>query len=73
MLFNCTNCGSAVELHHAPSKGDPTSGEAWVCMKCPEIVCTHCYVEHSTKHHPELYRPKTGSTGGGKKKHKHKK
>lgn len=73
MQINCPNCSSAVQQHRPPVKNDPGAGEAWVCFKCPEIICVCCYIQHNEKAHPEVYSLKSQPTGGGKKNKKGKK
>lgn len=73
MNINCPNCGHVVEQHRQPAKNDPGAGEAWVCFKCPLIVCVNCYIQHNEKAHPEVYDPKKRPTEGSKKNKKGKK
>lgn len=54
MKIACPTCDSQVELKGAPVRGNANDGsEAWVCLKCPAVVCIDCYHEHSRKQHPE--------------------
>lgn len=73
MQLNCPNCNSAVQQHRPPAKNDPEAGEAWVCFRCPSVVCVCCYVSHNEGAHPEVYGLKSQPTGGSKKKQKGKK
>jgi len=73
MQINCPNCNAAVEQHRPPVRNDPGGGEAWVCFKCPVVICICCYIDHNQKAHPELYALKKPPTEGGKKNKKKKK
>lgn len=68
MLIKCPSCDHLVEVTTPPSRDDPHN-DAWVCFKCPAVVCAWCYVQHNEKQHPEVYQP----TKGGKKNKKGKK
>ena len=47
------------------------NSEAWVCLKCPVVVCVWCYHDHTAKDHPQAYQVQP--TGGGQKNKKGKK
>lgn len=37
-------------------RGNAADGsDAWVCLRCPAIVCVDCYMNHTEKAHPECY------------------
>lgn len=73
MQISCPNCGNLVEQRRPPSKNDAGAGDAWVCWKCPSIVCVGCYVQHNAKAHGEVYSHKSQPTKGSKKNSKGKK
>lgn len=55
MVINCPTCQNPVELKSAPVRGHANDGsEAWICLKCPAIVCIDCYHGHVQKQHPEM-------------------
>jgi hypothetical protein len=55
MNIPCPTCGSQVELNSSPIRGPANDGsEAWVCLKCPAIVCVDCYHGHVRKQHLEM-------------------
>lgn len=55
MKIPCPTCGSEVELKSQPIRGPAGDGsDAWVCLKCPAIVCIDCYHQHSQQKHPEM-------------------
>jgi len=58
MQVACPTCSKEVELNGPPVRGpDQRGNKAWECMKCPAIVCVHCYHVHNKKEHPKLYEP----------------
>ena len=74
MQISCPNCSEPIEQNSAPVRGPVHDGsEAWVCLKCPTVVCVGCYHTHTAKEHPEAYQPHKRPTKGGKKNKKHKK
>jgi hypothetical protein len=73
MQIKCPSCCEQVEQHRPPSRGDANAGDAWVCMRCPVVVCVACYTQHNRAAHGALYGPKGQPTGGGKKNSKGKK
>lgn len=55
MIIKCPSCGHDVEVRSAPIRGHANDGsEAWVCLRCPAIVCVCCYHEHGAKKHREM-------------------
>ena len=73
MQINCPTCSELVEQHRAPKRGDSGAGDAWVCLRCPAIICVACYTLHTQKAHPEYYGQKKQPLGDSKKNSKHKK
>lgn len=52
MFIKCPNCTSEVKLMSVPKRGPANDGsDAWVCLKCPQIICIDCYYEHTQKKH----------------------
>jgi len=57
MIIPCPNCREEVELKSAPIRGHASDGsDAWVCLKCPAIICVECYHDHGVKKHPEIVK-----------------
>ncbi len=55
MIISCPTCSGRVELNSTPVRGNASDGsEAWVCTRCPAIVCVDCYHEHVAKKHPDM-------------------
>ncbi len=69
MNISCPNCNQLVHQASAPKRGPSMdNSEAWVCLKCPAVVCVHCYHVHTAQEHPQAYQPLP--TGGGQKNKK---
>lgn len=73
MQIKCPNCCAVVEQNRPPAKNDPGAGEAWICFKCPAVICVACYMNHTEKAHPECYGLQKRPTEGSKKNKKGKK
>ena len=72
MKIQCPNCGRDIEQSSPPKRGPSMdNSEAWVCLKCPVVVCVWCYHDHTGKDHPQAYQVQP--TGGGQKNKKGKK
>jgi hypothetical protein len=68
MIITCPSCSNPIEQNSPPVRGPVSDGsEAWVCLKCPAVICVACYPQHTDKAHPEMYRPKKPTDGGRKK------
>lgn len=73
MKINCPTCNASVEQHRPPAKNDPGAGDAWVCFRCTNVVCIHCYITHQQSMHPEVYGAPSQPTRDRKKNKKDKK
>jgi hypothetical protein len=69
MQISCPTCNASIEQNSSPVRGPTNDGsDAWVCLKCPAVVCVWCYHEHTAAKHPEAYHKKP--TEDGKKRRK---
>lgn len=84
MQVPCPNCMRMVEQERMPTRSDKGSGDIWMCIRCPQMVCGHpvtigpdtsipCYTKHTQEAHPEVYGLKSQPTAGSKKNKKGKK
>lgn len=65
--MKCPNCKNDVDVQGPPERG-PSGGDWWICIKCPQIICTSCYTTHIAEKHPEMYE--VGYTAKKDKKHR---
>ena len=69
MIVACPSCGEKVDQTSAPKRGPTMDGnEMWLCLRCPAVVCIHCYHDHGGKQHPDMYQKQP--TGGSQKNKK---
>jgi len=43
-----------VELNGLPSHHPEDGSEAWICFKCPAVICVWCYATHTEKEHMQV-------------------
>lgn len=48
-LKSCPSCKRHVFQYSPAVRGEPSSNGAWLCLRCPTIVCVWCYHEHTQK------------------------
>lgn len=74
MQIKCPTCSNVIIQNSHPIRGPCGDGsEAWLCFKCPAVICVYCYMQHTEKAHPEVYGLVKRPTVGGKKNKKRKK
>lgn len=46
-LKSCPSCQGLVFQYDPPVRGHATANNAWLCARCPAIVCMWCYHVHT--------------------------